>query len=47
MGNEYTRAQIKAWLDNAYNNRNKPNIKEKIKQKRQEKAKIVSKMFGF
>ena len=47
MGNEYTKSQIRAWLDNAVKKAQSPDPREKLKRERQLKSKKVANRFGL
>jgi len=45
--NEYTKLQIKRFLDRAIEKAKNPDIATKLKRKRKEKAKKIAKRYGF
>ena len=48
MGNnEFTKLQIKNWLENAVKNAQNPDPKEQIRRQRQEKNKVVKSKYGL
>lgn len=47
MSNEATKAQIRAWLDEAVRRARHPDPREKIKQERKKRAVKISRSFGL
>lgn len=47
MSNEATKAQIRAWLDEAVRKAKNPDLREKIKRDRQKRAVKISQSYGL
>lgn len=47
MSNEATKAQIRAWLEEAIKKAQNPDPREKLKQERERRRKLVSKHYGL
>jgi hypothetical protein len=47
MGNEYTKKQIRTWLENAIKKAQNPDPAEKVKRERRQRAKKVAIRFGL
>jgi len=47
MSNEATKAQIRAWLDEAVRKARNPDPKEKIRNERKKRAVKISKSYGL
>lgn len=47
MSNEYTKKQIKDWLDNAVKKAQNPDPREKVKREREERRKKVQSRYGL
>ena len=47
MSNEHTKLQLKTFLENAVQNAQNPDPREKLRRSRKEKMKKVEKRYGF
>lgn len=47
MSNEFTKQQIKAWLEKAVEKARNPDPRERIRRERQERVKKTAQKFGF
>jgi hypothetical protein len=47
MSNEYTKLQIRTWLENAVKKATNPDPAERAKRERQQKAKKVAQKYGI
>ena len=45
--NEQTKAQIRRWIENAIKEARNPDLRKQLKKQREQKKKIVAKLYGF
>jgi len=47
MGNDYTKKQIKDWLERAVRKAKNPDLREIMKKRREQRKKKIIKNYGF